>query len=147
MEVALSDSTPRAVLLTSTAHPQHSPADTPRRAIQREAGFESRVAEHPPSGSQLHPDRRQMTASTVATSKRKKARRANRAEARALAADPLLTAEEAAAEAGRALSTFWRDVKRGTLPPPYYVTPRAPRWRVSELRAVVEAAPRAPRAA
>jgi predicted DNA-binding transcriptional regulator AlpA len=78
---------------------------------------------------------------------RRSARRANRAEARTLAADPLLTAEEAAAETGRALSTFWRDVKRGTLPPAYYVTPRAPRWRLSELRAVVEAAPRAPRAA
>ena len=78
---------------------------------------------------------------------RRTARRANRAEARALAADPLLTAEGAAAETGRALSTFWRDVKRGTLPAPYYVTPRAPRWRLSELRAVVEAAPRAPRAA
>jgi predicted DNA-binding transcriptional regulator AlpA len=78
---------------------------------------------------------------------RRTARRANRAEARALAHDPLLTAEEAAAETGRARSTFWRDIKRGTLPPAYYVTPRAPRWRLSELRAAVEAAPRAPRAA
>jgi predicted DNA-binding transcriptional regulator AlpA len=78
---------------------------------------------------------------------RRTARRANRAEARTLAADPLLTAEEAAAETGRALSTFWRDVKRGTLPPAYYVTPRSPRWRMSELRAAVEAAPRAPMAA
>ena len=78
---------------------------------------------------------------------RRTARRANRAEARALAADPLLTAAEAAAETGRALSTFWRDVKRGTLPPAYYVTPRSPRWRFSELRAAVEAAPRAPMAA
>lgn len=80
---------------------------------------------------------------------RKKAARmrVNRAEARALATDPLLTAEEGAAETGRALSTFWRDVKSGALPAPYYVTPRAPRWRLSELRAAVEAAPRAPRAA
>jgi predicted DNA-binding transcriptional regulator AlpA len=77
---------------------------------------------------------------------RKAARRANRAEARTLAPDPLLSAEEAAAESGRAVSTFWRDVKRGTLPPAYYITPRCPRWRLSELRAVVEAAPRAPRA-
>ena len=83
---------------------------------------------------------------TTAPSDRKAARRANRTEARALAADPLLTAEEGAAETGRALSTFWRDVKRGILPPAYYVTPRAPRWRLSELRAVVEAAPRAPSA-
>ncbi len=78
---------------------------------------------------------------------RKAARRARRAELRATAPDPLLSADEAAAESGRAISTFWRDVKRGTLPAPYYVTPRCPRWRLSELRAVVEAAPRAPRAA
>jgi predicted DNA-binding transcriptional regulator AlpA len=78
---------------------------------------------------------------------RKAARSARRAEVRASATDPLLTAEEAAAETGRAVSTFWRDVKRGILPAAYYVTPRAPRWRQSELRAAVEAAPRAPRAA
>lgn len=53
--------------------------------------------------------------------------------------DPLLPAREAAAETGRAVSTFWRDVKRGTVPPPYYVTPRCPRWRLSELRAAVDA--------
>jgi len=33
--------------------------------------------------------------------------------------DPLLNAREAAAETGRALSTFWRDVRRGLLPQPY----------------------------
>ncbi|WP_372620863.1 helix-turn-helix transcriptional regulator [Falsiroseomonas sp.] len=103
----MSDPTTRTALLSSAAHAQRFPADTPRRA----------------------------------------ARRANRAGARALAADPLLTAEESAAEAGRALSTFWRDVKRGILPAPYYVTPRSPRWRLSELRAAVEAAPRARTAA
>ncbi len=53
--------------------------------------------------------------------------------------DPLLAARQAAPETGRALSTFWRDVKRGILPAPYYVTPRAPRWRLSELRAAVDA--------
>jgi predicted DNA-binding transcriptional regulator AlpA len=73
---------------------------------------------------------------------RKTAGRARRAELRAIAPDPLLTAVEAAAETGRAVSTFWRDVKRGSVPAPYYVTPRAPRWRQSELRAVVDAAPR-----
>ena len=57
--------------------------------------------------------------------------------------DPLLTAAEAAAETGRALSTFWRDVRGGRLPPPYRVTPKCPRWRRSELRAAV-AACRAP---
>ncbi len=53
--------------------------------------------------------------------------------------DPLLDAREAAAETGRALSTFWRDVRAGLLPPPYRVTPRSPRWRRSELRAAVDA--------
>lgn len=80
----------------------------------------------------------------AAQTDRKAARRARRAEARAGVPDPLLTAQEAAAETGRAVSTFWRDVKRGTLPPPYYVTQRCPRWRLSELHAVVAASPRKP---
>lgn len=53
--------------------------------------------------------------------------------------DPLLTAAEAAAERRQALSTFWRDVKAGCVPAPIYVSPRAPRWRRSELRAALEA--------
>jgi predicted DNA-binding transcriptional regulator AlpA len=53
--------------------------------------------------------------------------------------DPLLSAAEAAAERGQALSTFWRDVAAGRVPPAYYVTPKAPRWRRSELRASLEA--------
>jgi predicted DNA-binding transcriptional regulator AlpA len=53
--------------------------------------------------------------------------------------DPLLSAAEAAAETGRALSTFWRDVRAGRLPVAYYVTPRCPRWRRSELRVAVDA--------
>ena len=53
--------------------------------------------------------------------------------------DPLLSAAESAAETGRALSTFWRDLRAGRLPPAYYVTPRCPRWRRSELRAAVDA--------
>ena len=53
--------------------------------------------------------------------------------------DPLLTAAEAAAEVGIALSTFWRDLRAGRLPPAFYVTPRCPRWRRSELRAAVDA--------
>jgi predicted DNA-binding transcriptional regulator AlpA len=72
--------------------------------------------------------------------------RANRAEARALVDDPLLTARESAAETGRALSTFWRDVRNGVLPRAQYILPRAPRWRRSELRAAIEAAPRMPSA-
>lgn len=61
--------------------------------------------------------------------------------------DPLLTARESAAETGRGLSTFWRDVRAGRLPPAYYVTPRCPRWRRSELRATVDASRRAARGA
>ena len=53
--------------------------------------------------------------------------------------DPLLTAAEAAAERRQALSTFWRDVRDGRVPPAYYVSPRCPRWRRSELRAALEA--------
>ncbi len=58
--------------------------------------------------------------------------------------DPLLAAREAAVESGRALSTFWRDVRAGLLPPPYYILPRCPRWRRSELRACIDAASRRP---
>jgi len=53
--------------------------------------------------------------------------------------DPLLTAAEAAAERGQAISTFWRDVRAGRVPPAYYVSPRCPRWRRSEIRAALEA--------
>lgn len=53
--------------------------------------------------------------------------------------DPLLTARESAAERGQALSTFWRDVRAGRVPAAYYVSPRCPRWRRSELRAALEA--------
>ena len=52
--------------------------------------------------------------------------------------DPLLTAAESAAERGQALSTFWRDVRAGRVPAAYYVSPRCPRWRRSELRAALE---------
>ena len=76
-----------------------------------------------------------MKASTApTTSERRRLRAANH-----IPPDPLLTAAEAAAETGRALSTFWRDVKRGTLPRPLRINPRQPRWRRSELRAAVDA--------
>ena len=58
--------------------------------------------------------------------------------------DPLLKAEDAAVETGRAISTFWRDVRDGILPPPYYVMPKMPRWRRSDLRSVIDASPRLP---
>ena len=56
--------------------------------------------------------------------------------------DPLLTAAKAAAELGIGVSTFWRDVLKAQLPAPYYITPKAPRWRRSELLAAVAAHPR-----
>lgn len=52
--------------------------------------------------------------------------------------DPLLTAAEAAAERGQAISTFWRDVRAGRVPAAYYVSQRCPRWRRSEVRAALE---------
>jgi hypothetical protein len=52
--------------------------------------------------------------------------------------DPLLTAAEAAAERGQAISTFWRDVRAGRVPSAYYPSPRCPRWRRSHLRAGLE---------
>lgn len=52
--------------------------------------------------------------------------------------DPLLTAKQAAVETGKGLSTFWRDVKAGRIPQPYYVSERSPRWRRSDLRVMVE---------
>jgi len=58
------------------------------------------------------------------------------------AADPLLRARDAAAHLSIGVSTFWRDVGTGVLPAPYYVRPRMPRWRLSELRAVIERRPR-----
>ena len=68
---------------------------------------------------------------------RKAARRANRAEARTLAPDPLLDAREAAAEAGVAISTWWKYVKAGRFPAPSYPLPRCPRWRQSDVRAAL----------
>ena len=62
-------------------------------------------------------------------------------------ADPLLTAAEAAAERGQALSTFWRDVAAGRVPAAFYVSPRCPRWRLSELHVALEACRARPRGA
>ena len=64
---------------------------------------------------------------------------AARMEERAARREEEAKAREAAAERRQALSTFWRDVKRGAAPAPYYVGPRLPRWRRSELRAGVDA--------
>jgi predicted DNA-binding transcriptional regulator AlpA len=48
-------------------------------------------------------------------------------------ADPLMTAREAADYRRQGLSTFWRQVKLGQVPKPIYITPRSPRWRLSDL--------------
>ncbi len=53
--------------------------------------------------------------------------------------DPLLTARECAAECGLAISSFWRAVRAGHVPPAIYVTPRCPRWRRGEIVAFFEA--------
>lgn len=53
--------------------------------------------------------------------------------------DLLLSAREGAVETGVAVSTFWKYVKIGLLPPPYYVAPGFPRWRQSELRRTIDA--------
>lgn len=66
-------------------------------------------------------------------------RKRTRRKAEYVPDDPLLTAAESAAERGQALSTFWRDVKAGRVPPAYYVSQRCPRWRRSELRAGLDA--------
>ena len=66
---------------------------------------------------------------------RRRARRAERENARSITPDPLLNAKESAAEAGVALSTWWKWVKLGRFPAPHYPLPRCPRWRRSEVRA------------
>jgi predicted DNA-binding transcriptional regulator AlpA len=66
---------------------------------------------------------------------RRRARRAERENARSITPDPLLNAKEAAAEAGVAVSTWWKWVKLGRFPAPSYPLPRCPRWRRSEVRA------------
>lgn len=75
-----------------------------------------------------------MELSTTATADARRARR----KPEYVPDDPLLTAAEAAAERGQALSTFWRDVRAGRVPPAYRVSPRCPRWRRSELRDALE---------
>ena len=47
--------------------------------------------------------------------------------------DALLTAKEAAAYRRQGLSTFWRDVRAGTVPPPLRLGVKSPRWRARDL--------------
>jgi predicted DNA-binding transcriptional regulator AlpA len=59
--------------------------------------------------------------------------------------DPLLTAPQVAEMFGVAVATIWKNVATGWLPPPCYVAPKAPRWRLSWLTAAVEAKRALPR--
>jgi hypothetical protein len=49
--------------------------------------------------------------------------------------DPALTASEAADYQGISLGAWWRAVAAGRYSPPFYPTPRAPRWRKSRIDA------------
>jgi len=73
--------------------------------------------------------------STVSASRRAEA--TSRLRSPYTPADPLLNAREGAAETGRALSTFYRDLRAGLLPQPCLRVGRSPRWRRSVLRAAV----------
>jgi predicted DNA-binding transcriptional regulator AlpA len=52
--------------------------------------------------------------------------------------DPLLNAKESALEVGLSMPAFWKSVDAGRLPRPLYPASRAPRWRRSEIIAVLE---------
>jgi predicted DNA-binding transcriptional regulator AlpA len=60
-------------------------------------------------------------------------RRARRVPPPEPGADALLTAAEAARFRREGLSTFWLRVRRGEVPPPIRIGPRAPRWRRADL--------------
>jgi hypothetical protein len=68
-------------------------------------------------------------------------------DARAATKDPLLTATQAAEMLGIVVQTFWKNVASGWLPPPTYVAPKAPRWRLSWLTCAMEAKRALPREA
>ena len=70
-----------------------------------------------------------------------------RDDGRGSEADALLTARQAAAEAGVSVPSWWRGVAAGRLPNPVYPAERAPRWRRSEIHAALEATRMSPREA
>ena len=57
--------------------------------------------------------------------------------ARAAAPDPWLSAVDSAKHMAVCRATFWADVKAGRIPPGYYLAPRRPRWRLSDINAAV----------
>lgn len=54
-----------------------------------------------------------------------------------VADDVLLTVREVAAMLRCGISTTWRDARNGRLPRPLYVAPKLPRWRLGDLKAVL----------
>jgi predicted DNA-binding transcriptional regulator AlpA len=44
-----------------------------------------------------------------------------------------LTPKEAAAVRRQGLSSFWRQVREGKVPKPYRVSPRCPRWLLTDI--------------
>jgi predicted DNA-binding transcriptional regulator AlpA len=56
-----------------------------------------------------------------------------------IASETLLTVREVAALRRSGVSTVWRDVAHGTFPRPIYVTSRAPRWPLADVRAIIAA--------
>ncbi len=51
----------------------------------------------------------------------------------------VLRCKDAAAKAGKGVSTLWRDVKNGVFAPPIKTSARSVAWRVVEIDAVLEA--------
>jgi predicted DNA-binding transcriptional regulator AlpA len=60
--------------------------------------------------------------------------------------DALITAREAAALRRCSIATIWRDVAAGRLPPPTYLAPKRPRWRLADVLPAAPEAERAPAA-
>lgn len=60
-------------------------------------------------------------------------------QARSTVNDRMLRLPQVKLKTGRAVSTIWKDVKEGTLPPPISVGPRSVAWRESELQAWIDA--------
>lgn len=59
-------------------------------------------------------------------------------------AERMVGAEAVAKHFDISEQTVWREVREGRFPPPVYVTSKAPRWRLSEVVAHVEANRRTP---
>ena len=51
----------------------------------------------------------------------------------------LLTVKQVARRLAVSVRSVWRHVRSGWLPPPFYPTPRAPRWRLADLERFLKA--------